>query len=511
MNKIKQILRSHAEGRGTKRISALTGISRNTVKLYLRRFKARRLTLEEAESMTDKELASILITATEPIIDAQRWNVLQPLLPSIARAIRRKGMTITMQWEQYIEQNPGGYQQSQFRKYLSVYLQRKNVSMHFEHKAGEKVFVDYAGKHLYFTDVETGELRATEVFVAVLGCSQYTYLEASMSQRKEDFIDSCRRMLEFFGGVPKAIVPDNLKSAVKKGSKYAPILNETFENFGEHYNTTILPTRPRQPKEKSLVEGAVKLIYQRIYTKLDRQIFTSLQELNSALCQALVDYNNQSLRGEESRYKQFEELEKDELLELPDLPYEMRHTRVCTIMKNCHVCLAEDKHYYSVPHQYIGKKVKLLYNESMIEIFYKYQKIASHIRDKRRHKYTTDKEHLAANQQYVASWSHDFFVQEGNKINLEVGEYMARLMESKPHAEQGFKSCAGILHLAKKVGPERITRACKRATEYQAFNYPTIEDILRRNLDSLDPKDEEPQSDTTTPLHYNIRGKEYYQ
>lgn len=510
MNKIKQILRACAEGRGTKQISVLTGISRNTVKLYLRRFRETGLTLEEAEEMTESDLAQMLIIPAEPAVEAERLKVLQPLLPAIAKSIRRKGMTITMQWEEYMRQHPQGYQQSQFRKYLSDYMQRKNVSMHFEHKAGDKVFIDYAGKHLYYTDTETGELQPAEVFIAVLGCSQYTYVEASLSQKKEDFIDSCRRMLEYFGGVPKAIVPDNLKSAVKKGSKYAPILNETFEHFGEHYGTTILPTRPRQPKEKSLVEGAVKLVYQRIYTRLDRLIFTSLHELNTALWQVLIDYNNQSLRGEESRFKQFEDLEKIELLTLPDLPYEMRHTRVCTVMKNCHVCLAEDKHYYSVPHQYMGKKVKILFNNSTVEVFYKYQKIAGHSRDKRRHKYTTDAEHLTSSQKFVHDWSHDYFVTEGNKISADVGQYMARLMETKTHAEQGFKSCLGILNLARKVGPERMIKACKRATEYEAFNYPTIEDILRRNLDNLDPKNEVPENGKMTPLHRNIRGKQYY-
>jgi len=511
MNKIRQILRCHAEGRGSKHISAVTGISRNTVKQYLRRFRQSGLTVEEAESMSDSDLARILIAAPEPVIDTDRWKVLEPMLPAIAKAIRKKGMTIVRQWELYQERHPNGYQQSQFRKYLSEYMQRKNVSMHFEHKAAEKVFVDYAGKHLYVTDSETGEVKAVEVFVGVLGCSQYTYVEASWSQKKEDFIDSCRRMLEFFGGSPRAIVPDNLKSAVKKGSKYAPILNETFEHFADHYGTTILPARPREPKDKSLVEGAVKLIYQRIYARLERCVFTSLQELNQAIEPLLVAHNNQSLRGEESRLHQFLEMERDELLSLPDLPYEMRQTRMCTVMKNCHVCLTEDKHYYSVPYQYMGKKAKMLYNEQVIDIFIGYEKVATHVRDKRRHKYTTDKEHLAPNQQYVANWSYDFFVQEGNKISTEVGEYLSRLMDTKAHAEQGFKSCAGILHLARRVGSERMIKACRRAANYEAYNYPTIEDILRRKLDALDLPQELSESEVTTPQHHNIRGKDYYQ
>lgn len=510
MNKIKQIIRNYVSGLGTKQISVITGVSRNTVKDYLKRFKATGLTAQEVETMPDAELSNLILAKTETPPDPKRQAVLQPLLPGIVKALRKKGMTSHQQWQEYYAKHPDGYKLSQFRLYVNLYLKKKNISMHFEHKTGDKVFVDYAGAHLYLTDTETGELTPVEVFVGVLGCSQYTYVEASLSQQKEDFIQSCRRMLEYFGGVPKAIVPDNLKSAVTKGSKYAPVINETFETFSEHYNTTILPARPRQPKDKSLVEGAVKLIYQRIYTKLSDRTFTSLNALNEAVWDALEDYNSRALRGEESRKQQFEEMEKNALLSLPELPYEIRKLKICTVLQNSHVCLAEDKHYYSVPYQHMGKKVKLLYNDTTVEIFYKYHKIAHHPRDKRRHKYTTDKEHLAAGQQYFASWSYEFFITEGNKIGSEVACYMGKLMDSKAHAEQGFKSCAGILHLAKKAGAQRMINACKRAMEYQSFSYPTIEEILRKNLDNLASEEQSQEADIATPVHHNIRGKEYY-
>jgi transposase len=381
MNKIKQIIRGCVQGRGTKQLSNLTGVSRNTVKQYLNRFRTSGLTLEQVEAMQDSTLADIFIRNVEPVLDEERQSVLQPLLPGIVKALRKKGVTSLLLWDQYILAHPNGYKLSQFRHYIRLHLQKKNVSMHFEHKAGDKAFIDYAGKHLYLTDLDTGEHIATEVFLSVLGCSQYTYVEASLSQKKEDFIESNRRMLEFFGGVPRALVPDNMKSAVQKGSKYAPILNETFETFADHYNTTILPTRPRQPKDKSLVEGAVKLIYQHIYTKLEAEVFTSLNELNAAIWKALEEFNNKPLRGEESRKQLFMELEQSELLALPDLPYILRQTKVCTVMKNSHVCLSEDKHYYSVPYRYMGKKVKLLYSDRQVEVFFKYHKIASHPRD----------------------------------------------------------------------------------------------------------------------------------
>ena len=510
MNKIKQIIRSYAQGRGTKQISSLTGIARNTVKEYLRRFKTIGLTLEEVETMSESALAVLIIGSPDPLVDEKRHTELAPLIPAIIKALRKRGMTMQRQWEEYYVRYPQGYKQSQFRKYVRQYLQNKNLSMHFEYKAGEKVFVDYAGDHLYLTDKETGEHSPVEVFVAILGCSQYTFVEATLSQKKEDFIGSCRRMLEFYGGSPKAIVPDNLKSAVTKGSKYAPILNETFENFGEHYNTTILPARPRQPKDKSLVEGAVKLIYQRIFTRLESQIFLSLEELNTAIAKALEHYNSMPLRGEDSRFKQFEDLEKGELLSLPSLSYEMRQTRVCTVMKNSHVCLSDDKHYYSVPWKYMGKKVKLLYNESLVDVFYKYELIATHTRDKIRHKYSTEKAHLSTSQQFVASWSHTFFIDEGNKISAEVGAYLEKLMESRNHAEQGYKSCLGILSLGKKAGNDRLIQACIRGKEYQVYSYQIIEEILRKKLDGVDTQTENIDEESATPSHKNIRGKEYY-
>ncbi len=510
MNKIKQILRGHFEGHGSKQLSKLTGVSRNTIKSYLRRFQQTGMHFEQLNQLSDEALAELILGTPAPLQKSDRLEVLLPLLPGFAKELRKKGMTRQRLWENYRLKHPEGFQCSQFRKHLRDYLGRQNLTMHFEHRAGEKVFIDYAGKKLHVTDPHTGEYFPVEVFVATLGCSQYTYAEASFSQKKPDFIDSCRRMLEFFGGVPRAIVPDNLRSAVTKGSKYFPVLNETFETFAEHYNTTILPARPRQPREKSLVEGAVKLVYQRIYTELHGKVFLSLESLNQALVPLVRSYNEYALRGEESRREQFETLERSSLLALPELPYQLMSVKVCTVMKNTHICLGEDKHYYSVPHQYMGKKVKILYNDDRVEIFYHYHPIAKHKRDKRKHKYTTLREHLAGSQQYVSDWSYEFFVGEGNKISEEVGSFLASLMESVPHPEQGYRSCSGILHLARKVGTLRISRACKRASEYGIYTYPLIEQILSKNLDTVSFSEEQLDESSRMPAHHNIRGNKYF-
>ncbi|MDP3473893.1 MAG: IS21 family transposase [Algoriphagus sp.] len=260
-------------------------------------------------------------TVDSPQQQSKRQEILSALLPTISKELRRKGMTQQRLWEDYIAKHPQGYRCSQFKAYLSEYLNRRSLTMHFKHKAGDKVFINYAGKPLYITDPETGEYIPVQVFLGVLGCSQYTYMEVTLSQKQEDFTESCRRMLEYYDGVPRAIVPDNLKSAVQKGSKYSPVINETFESFAEHYSTSILPTRPRQPREKSLVEGAVKLVYQRIYIHLQNKVFFSLEGLNEAIRPLLASYNERALRGEESRREQFEQLERESLQALPALPY----------------------------------------------------------------------------------------------------------------------------------------------------------------------------------------------
>ncbi|SIT18508.1 Transposase [Belliella pelovolcani] len=510
MNKIKQILRGHFDGHGSKQLSKLMGVSRNTVKSYLKRFRQTGLSFEEVNQLSDEGLAELILGPPSPVQQSDRLETLLPLLPGIVKKLRTKGMTRQRLWEEYREKHPDGFQSSQFRKHIREYVGRQGLTMHFDHPAGEKVFIDYAGKKLHVTDPETGEHFPVEVFVATLGCTQYTYVEATYTQQKPDFIGSCTRMLEFFGGVPRVIVPDNLRSAVSKGSKYSPVLNETFETFAEHYNTTIIPARPRQPREKSLVEGAVRLVYQRIYMELQGKVFLSLESLNEALFTLLANYNDYALRGEESRREQFETLERSSLLALPELPYQLMSVKVCTVMKNTHICLGEDKHYYSVPHQYMGKKVKVLFNDDRVEIFYKYHPIAKHKRDKRKHKYTTLREHLSGNHKYVSDWSYEFFVEKGNKINKEVGTFLSKLMEFIPHPEQGFRSCSGILHLARKVGTQRITAACKRASEYGVYTYSMIEQILSKNLDSISFSDEQLDESSQMPKHHNIRGNRYY-
>jgi len=506
MSRIRQIFRFHAQGRSKKQISVLTGCSRNTVKKYLHRFVEKRLTYTEIDQMSDHDLEQ-LFCPSEPVVKEERFEQLQRLLPEMEKQMKRKGMTIGLLWQQYHEQHPAGYGVTQFYKYYRNFVKRAKPVMHMEHKAGDKIFIDFAGEKLSIVDRDSGELLEVEVFVAILGCSQLTYVEAVYSQKKEDLVRACENALHYFGGVAAAIVPDNLKSAVTKSSRYEPTINETFADFAEHYGTVVLPARAYRPKDKALVEGAVKIIYRSIYTVIGDQPYPTLEALNAAIRQALEVHNTTAFKGRDySRRQQFDEIEKSALQPLPAYPYEFKQQAIVTVMKNGHVCLGADKHYYSVPYRYIGKRVKLLYTSSRVEIYAHYERIAAHTRHGRKYHYTTNPEHLASAHRFLSDWTPEKFIEDARAIDEAVADYIIMVIEHKQHPEQAYKSCSGILSLARKVGNVRLTNACKRASEYGIYNYPIVLQILDRNLDRM----EEETKEAHMPQHDNIRGSDYY-
>jgi transposase len=509
MSKIRQILRLHSQGRSKLLIAKQTGVSRNTLKKYIREFEQSGLSFGEVNELGDKDLEDLFIKPEEqPIIP--KLQTLFNLFPAMDKELKRKGVTRLLLWEEYKLKHPDGYSKSQFKHYFAQWKAQVNPSMHIEHKAGDKLYVDFAGHKLNIIDKQTGEVQPVEVFVAILGASQLTYVEAVMTQQKEDFIAACEGALHYYGGVPSAIVPDNLKSAVIKSSKYEPVLNETFADFADHYSTTILPARAYRPKDKALVEGAVKIIYSRIYAKLRANQYFTLEELNKAILIALEEHNLAMLRGRNySRRQQFEEVERQTLAPLPPLRYEMKKHLVATVMKNGHVSMSVDKHYYSVPFRFIGKKVKLMYSRSTVEVFYHYERIAIHPRTKSPYNYTTEKDHMASAHQFVSDWTPERFLSWATGIHEDVHLYILKILDRKQHPEQAYKSCVGILSFAKKVGNERLIKACQRALGYGIYNYKTIQTILEKGMDKLDETEENKQMEM--PLHENIRGEEYYQ
>src|SRR5476651_1210735 len=396
MSKIRKILKMYSQQRAIMTIAAQADASRNTVKKYIAAFNDSGFTFEEVNALNDKELEDLFGKSREHPPNARMQSMLR-CFPHVDKELKRTGVNRQMLWEAYYKEFPDGYQYSQFCFYYNQWKARVNPTMHMDHKVGDKLYVDFAGEKMSYTDKETGEIIPVEVFVAILGASQLTYVEAVMSQQKEDFIAACENTLHYIGGVPDAIVPDNLKAAVTKSSRFEPTLNETFEDFADHYGTTILPARAFRPRDKALVEGAVRIMYTRIYAPLRKAVFHSLKELNDAIRLELELHNNLLLQGRNySRRQQFEEIERHVLAPLPVLSYELKKQFHATVMKNGHVCLGPDKHYYSVPYRFIGKKIKLLYSSNSLEAFYHYERISMHKRTRGLYLYTTEKDHLAS-------------------------------------------------------------------------------------------------------------------
>jgi len=510
MSKVRSIIKLYTEGVSKKSIGERTGLPRNSVKKYIRLFLASGKSPEELNLLSDADLEQFFMDMVPRyhIEDDPRFKTLQEFFPQVEKALKSRENTKEKLWQQYVLQHPDGYRLTQFKQYYLRWLKVRNPVMHIEHKAGEKMYVDYAGEKLQVGNPGSEDAFEAEVFVAVLGGSQLTFVEATYSQKKEDFIKSCENALHYYEGVPNAIVTDNLKSAVTKSNRYEPTLNEAFRDFVSHYSMAALPAAPYKPKHKALVEGAVKILYRSLYSAVNRRTWSSLEALNSAIREALEAYNNRPMKGRPySRRQLFEETERQALNPLPEKRYELKRRYVATVMKNNYVCLAEDKHYYSVPYRYIGKKVTLLYSDSEVEVYHRYERIACHKRSRHPFGHSTVNEHLASQHQFLSDWNPDKFIERAEDVGPETKEYIIQLLNTRQHPEQTYRSCQGVLSYEARVGKERLNNACRRALQYGDYGYQTIRAILEKGLDKTA---DDVHNDTSLPPHKNIRGKNYY-
>ena len=505
MTKLRTIIRLYEDGIGLKTISVMARTSRNTVKKYITQWRTLGMSYEQFQSRSDSELHTLFCAKEEPAPNP-RMAELEERLPSIVKNLNKKGMTTFKQWQEYIKECPCGYGLTQFRISVQRYRMINNPSMRMEHKAGDKMFIDYTGSKLWI--YPHGEQpREVEVFVSILGCSLLTYVEASDSQSKEDLITACENALYYYGGVPQAIVPDNLKSAVTKASRYEAVINAEFERFAEHYGLVVLPARVRKPKDKSHVENAVKLTYKDIFTELEGLHCPDLKTLNAAIRFCLERYNNGLLsRRNYSRRSYFDEIEQETLRELTPIRYQIKKSLMATVDKYGYVRLKEDIHYYSVPHTYIGKKLRIAYTASDVEIYDGYELVAKHTRSRLEFKYTTNPDHLSPKHKAIAQWSAEQFICEARSMGEDVEHYIRKVIEKKRYPEQANKCCSGILNFARKVGVERLASACRLADSYGKYNFVEIQDILTNNFEGL----ELPEQPVDIPEHENIRGREYY-
>jgi transposase len=508
---IREIIRMKDNGLSNSQISKSLGKSRTTIVKYLGAIEASGFCSKELLQLKTEDLSELFEVSGEinPANREQIHKDLHSFFPYVQKELKRVGVTRHILWGEYKAKHPEGVMYSQFCEHYNKWSHKCEGYMPTNHKAGDKLFVDYAGKKSHVIDRETGEIKPVEVFVATLGASQYTYVEASFSQQITDFIDSVQNCLHYLGGVPACIIPDNLKSAVTKSNKYEPHVNEQFACFASHYDTSIMPTRALKPKDKSLVKGAVNITYTRIHAALRNKEFYSIAELNLAIKELLLTYNQTPFQKKQSsRTGLFLEVEKDALKPLPLVKYELRAYKMATVQKNCHVFYSSDKNYYSVPNAYIGKKVKMILTQSVVEIYHNQSRIALHPRSRRAGHYVTEKEHMPVSHTYNSDWSPEYFIKWAEKIGTSTKEYIAKILDKNQFAEQGYKSCVGVLGFASKIGKERLENACKRALNHDAISYTHIKNILERGLDK-----EEEQADlfnVSLSNHDNIRGADYY-
>lgn len=506
MSQAKQILQMHKQDFGNKTIARNLGISKNTVKSYLDKYRSSKLSLETLLKMEDHNLEKVFHPGN-PAYKDTRFDDLKTNLDYYGQELKRIGVTKKLLWEEYRLSNPDGYSLSQFTFHLAQHLLSKHPSMVLHHEPGEKLFVDFAGKKLSYIDPLTGEVIECQVFVACLPYSDYSFCMALPSQRIDDFIHALKSCLENLGGAPRVLVPDNLKSAIIKASKYEPTANQVLEDFANHYHMAIVPARVKKPKDKALVENQVKLVYNRVYARLRNREFFSLSDLNQAITECIAHHNQTRMQNRDyCREEHFLSNEKHTLQPLPENPFEIKYYREYKLAQNNHVYLGEDKHYYSAPYQYIGKKLKVVYTRSMVRIFYRFNLIAVHQRDYAKGTYTTNKEHLCSTHQHYLNRSPEYYIDRAKRISEPLAQLIALVFSQNRYPEQLYRSCDGLFSLQRNTPDDTFSKACQIAIENKNYSYGFVQNLIKNKMTQGETK----EPDKPLPEHKNIRGKEYY-
>ena len=510
VEKIKEVIRYGVTTELSERaIGRALKVSRTVVTKYLEWFRDSGLSWEQAQELPDSKLLTVLEGTRAPETNA-RYERLAERFPTMVKELRRKGVTLQLLWEEYQRAHPDGYQSSQFCHHFHLWRKGTEVGMHIDHKAGEKLFVDYAGDKLAIVDPDSGAGQPVETFVAILAASELTYVEASATQQGEDWARSNERALHYYGGGTEVIIPDNLRSAVSRSDPYEPGINPQFDAFAQHYGVVIMPARVRRARDKALVENAVRLIYQRIYAPLRDRTFHSLDELNAAIRPLLEQHNARRFqRLPYSRRELFEQIERHTLKPLPRHHFPLQQIREVTVQFNYHVELREDRHYYSVPWHLRTRdprtKVKLLYDERTVSIHYDNVRLVEYQRDRRAGGYTTLPDHMPPQHRWYAEWSPERFLRWGRALGPNVEAVIAKVLKDAKYPPQGFRACLGILNLEKSYGAPRLDRACQRALVYGLCSYRRIQNMLKLGLE-----EEHDQPQLNFPRHDNVRGSHYY-
>jgi transposase len=499
MRKIREILRLKFAGFSPRQIAASLGHALSTIQECLRRAAQASLSWPLPQDLDDARLEALLYPKQPRAIE-----IPAPQFAQIQRELSRPGVTRLLLWQEYKAQHPEGLQYTAFCVQYRQWLERgAEPVMRFEHRAGEKCFVDYAGQTVDIIDRHTGEIRQAQIFVAVLGCSNYTYAQASWTQTLPDWLGAHVQALEFFGGVPAAFVPDNLKSGVDRAHRYDPELNRAYAEFAEHYGVAILPARVRKPRDKSKVETAVQIVERWILALVRNRQFFSLPELNAAIDELLIELNDrpfQKLDG--SRRSRFVELDRPALKALPARAYEYAQWKLAKVHPDYHI---EVEHaYYSVPYKYIGQRVEVRVSARMLEVFAKRQLIASHVRLFKRGARATLDAHRPANHRAVIDTTIERLIARAEAIAPSVAQVLREQFNRKRHPEEALRVAQGILRLASDFSPQQLAAACERAITLKACNYRSVRAFI------LTPQTESGDTRQLSLVHENVRGPEYF-
>ena len=510
MSKVKQILQQIDHGLSQREISRRLCVDRKTVALYLQKMKLLSLTTQQILSLPDIE-AEALFKADVPIVDdKEEYKYLESLFPYFKKEIKKHRVTKLTLWQEYRSKSPNGYSYSQMCHHYYQWLKRDSVSMHMEHEYGEELYIDFTGRKIAYYNTVSKRMVKEEVLVCMLGGSNYFYVEAMHSQKMEDYISGVSNSINFFGGVPKTLILDNLKSGVILASKHQATINDSFLSMANHYGAIVDPTRPYSPKDKPLVEGAVNLTYNRVFSPLRNASFDSLTSLNKAINELVAKANSINFQSRDySRKDLFEKHEKQTLKPITMRPYEPTKSYKLKVNTKYHVYFSKDKHSYSVPYIHVGKRVKAVVTKNTISFYYNYVQIATHLRSSIVGKCSTKPEHLHPHHRYVKEWEPSVAYEWASKIDPSVEEYLVNMLSGDTYYHKARKMYEGVVSISKKYGNTRLINACKRALSYNAYDYTTLKNIIANNLDLLDCEKGLPKK--KIPLHSNIRGANYYQ
>lgn len=502
MRKLKEVARLLLEcNLGVRPIARACDISTSTASIYVEKFKELGATYKEICEMDEDALSFLLFpggerTASKPLPD----------FTYLMGEMKRKGVTLQLLYEEYKKDTPDGYERSRFYQVYHDWIKKADPVMRFTHKAGEKMFVDFSGDKPRYQNPATGEAIEVELFVSVLGASSYIFAYALPDQTVGSFVKGNIKALEFYGGCPECIVPDNLKAGITHACYYEPDVNKVFAEMAAHYGIAVIPTRVAKPKDKAKVENAVLQAQRRVIAALRNRTFFGIAELNEAIREEVQKLNMRPMAGiNKSRYGLFCEIEKPALKPLPAERLVIASWKKAKVHIDYHV--AVEKTYYSVPYTLIGESVDIRYTGTVVEIYHKGKRIASHVRQDKPGAFVTENLHMPTEHRQYLEWTPARIKAWGEKIGASTKTFMEAIMEHRIHPEHGFRSCLGIIRLSKAYSPERVEKACKRALGIGAYNYRSVKSLLEKGLDTVATTSE---NEKIIALHPNIRGNAYY-